>query len=66
MVTLPKINVHKNEVRGAKQHQAEILQWVLESIPVHDSALLGIQLKSEILSVLIHFHDIPILHCCIF
>lgn len=41
------MNVHKNELTGFKQHQAEILQWVLDSIPVHDSALLGIQLNQK-------------------
>lgn len=60
MVTLPKINVHKNELTVAKHHQAEILHWVLESIQIRDSALLGILFKSEILSVIIHFHNLPI------
>lgn len=60
MVTLPKINVHKNELTVAKHHQAEILHWVLESIQIHDSACLGILFKSEILSIMIHFHNLPI------
>lgn len=60
MVTLQKINVHKNEPAVVKHHQAEILHWVLESIQIHDSGLLGILFKSEILSVIIHFHNLPI------
>jgi len=60
MVTLPKINVPKNKLTVAKHHQAEILHWVVESIQIHDSALIGILFKSEILSAIICFHNLLI------